>query len=264
MKTYLSLLLIFIFSISLQNCSFKDDKVNPNPCLKAKPVTAEFKIYETIGDSLTETDTSFVGVPIVFKTIGDYDEFTLTVGQHNKVFNDKQVVLRFLDPITITVQLIVKSSPNKICFPTDDGKDTLTKTLTILPKRDYYDFAKSAICGNYLGYLQEKPAETFIVKLYYDALAPMRPDKNRGGFIISNINKGCNLMLNDASFLLGEVGYKSISFGESTTFDYGCNGVIAFGKLQPDRNHIIIYYSDADFANYRLRKNHVFIGKRMQ
>lgn len=154
-------------------------KVNAG-CDCAKEVSAGFKIgqyadiYKT---QFIETDTIHMymdyqdGNPANFKLntnctvdfVADLEgaiSYQWQVGSNAISQTVRSFSLDFSDTIgTIPVCLIVKSKPNLICFPNDDGIDTVTKYLTIK------HFKEFPLKGKYKGYLSNDPSTEFIIEI---------------------------------------------------------------------------------------------------
>lgn len=130
---FLTLLLAIIL---LTGCP--DDPVGPkpDPCEGKKPVSAEFDIMESNywgqDKYYSKSDT------ILYANIGNFiakeenATYQWRIGNDDREFSSSKVSLRFLE-ITgnIPVKLIVNKAPDTICFPGDDGIDTITKILYV-------------------------------------------------------------------------------------------------------------------------------------
>ena len=109
-----------------------------DPCECASEVSADFLIEErgwsSINEKFTETDTIYHPKNVRFTAKLDDAEYTWYIGA--EVINDKSY-MRFFDESTvgedITVTLVVKKEPNTLCFPNDDGYDSIIKTMHVSP-----------------------------------------------------------------------------------------------------------------------------------
>lgn len=153
-KSYFYLLLLLF---SIQNCK-KDcndncnDPNNPNcgnynPCLSVKPVSADFimgamvssnfKIKEYnlpyIEDSIFSQGGDLKDLFLYFKANETGAKYKWLLGA--EVITDSVFVRDFrgVPEGEYSITLIIEKKPNTICFPNDDGKDTLTKSFWILP-----------------------------------------------------------------------------------------------------------------------------------
>lgn len=140
-----------LFSCRKECMDYKDPECeNYNPCWDAEEVNAGFKVFETYSFpvpysekwyNIYETDT-FHNIAI-FKADCDDCEYTWLIG--SGIYNTREVYLRFfslpaLSQVEIT--LIVKKSPNKKCFPNDDGVDTFSK-IVMIGKSETNNFFKT-------------------------------------------------------------------------------------------------------------------------
>lgn len=106
-------------------------------CDCAEEVSANFIIEELSSTTMygfyTETDTSFKNKNIRFTALQDDAEYTWYIG--TEVLTD-QSFLRYFDNSTagtdIPVSLVVRKTPNNVCFPNDDGYDSITKVVSIV------------------------------------------------------------------------------------------------------------------------------------
>lgn len=121
------------------------DKSNPdcenyNPCYGQEPVTAKIEI----GQFFPVANPEFADVSILEdKFIAGYIHFNCPVpnATYTWVLGAETIKAQKFErsfdetlPIgTYTVQLIIEKEPNKSCFPTDDGVDTLIKTFELIP-----------------------------------------------------------------------------------------------------------------------------------
>jgi hypothetical protein len=109
-------------------------------CDCAKEVSADFVIEEMTRwpgaslNRLTETDTIFKNKNVQFRALEDGASYTWYIGQE---IIDGQITGRFFEEslagMNIPITLVVKKKPNKICFPQDDGYDSITKIMHVSP-----------------------------------------------------------------------------------------------------------------------------------
>ncbi len=91
-----------------------------------------------IDDYLTETDTILDTKNVKFTAKEVDAEYTWYVG--TEIIHTRSLVRFFSDNWigqTVPITLVVKKKPNSICFPNDDGKDSITKFLTIQAQQPY-------------------------------------------------------------------------------------------------------------------------------
>ncbi|MDD2982012.1 MAG: hypothetical protein PHQ74_01365 [Crocinitomicaceae bacterium] len=103
-------------------------------CDCAEEVSADFTISEIAAynipnnELITETDTIFAERNVRFSAKTDQAQYTWLIG--NETLSSQTVGRYFPSQFSgqdIPVTLIVKKKPNSICFPLDDGIDTLVK-----------------------------------------------------------------------------------------------------------------------------------------
>jgi hypothetical protein len=139
-----SLLKIFLFTsvflLLLFSCR-KDQleiKQTTDPCDCASEVSADFDILERHllagSGELIVTDHVFGrnGKEVRFRAKQDDAEYTWYIGSEieNKKETFKVFGLQWIGS-TIPITLVVKKEPNLICFPNDDGYDSISKTFNI-------------------------------------------------------------------------------------------------------------------------------------
>lgn len=106
-----------------------------DPCDCVKEVSADFVMEEKNSfwtDYLTETDSIFKNKNVRFRALEDSATYTWYIGQ--EVLTSKQVDRYFDEALagqTLPITLVVKKKANSICFPDDDGYDSITKYLTV-------------------------------------------------------------------------------------------------------------------------------------
>jgi hypothetical protein len=141
--------LIFIALSIILLAQYSCKKVQPEmkslDCSCAKEVSANFTMEErgmffgnNIDDYLTETDTILDTKNVKFTAKEADAEYTWYVG--TEIINTRSLVRFFSDNWigqTVPITLVVKKKPNSICFPNDDGKDSITKFLTIQAQQPY-------------------------------------------------------------------------------------------------------------------------------
>jgi len=173
-----NLFLILCAFALLTNCRKEQPSMNENNnCDCAKEVSADFQMGEKFGEEFVELDT--IAMPISY-----YDGNPANFGYQNDVYvyfsaniknaisyewqvgansitqSTKDFGLYFSDTIgTIPVRLIVHAKPNLICFPNDDGVDTVIKYLTIR------NVQPDPLTGKYSGYNTNDPTHVFTIEI---------------------------------------------------------------------------------------------------
>lgn len=258
MKTTNAYYLIYFLIITglLLSCGPDD---NPDPCANLEPVTARFIMGERITnsgyeqiDTLVLSDTVLTWSSVEFRAPKGYDRYEWKIGFDERTFTDSVVALRFPDPVSsLPIRLIVQDEPNTTCFPEDDGIDTLTQYLTVVP------IDSSVVFGRYQGYLESNPADTFTVSVILEVIQ----GDNEISFL--NINEDCNTT---ASWLrLSKIAYKSFNFAPDDYFGNGCNDPNGWFTVDSTHQNVTIDFSTRDIDDpVDQRQYFHFIGKRIK
>lgn len=174
-------------SLGLAGC--RDKAPAPDPCQGqlANPLTLRF--IEAFGTPTP--DTAYNNQPMVFEAPGaPYTSYKWLIGQVDERTGRRTGVS--FDRYTLgqlSVRLIATRPPNKACFKNDDGVDTLTKTLTLVPYRDQ----RAPIYGRFRGANKDTPSDTFSVRIYQgpNVAYPNNPAAEPSNYIVG-VPKGCN------------------------------------------------------------------------
>jgi len=147
MKNLLSQVSLSLVFILLVSSCCKEPVIPPfpeNPCAGKKPVTADFKILEVLGPTQflsafkTETDNIIYNKNVIFEAVEEGAQYTWYIGE--EVLNTKSFG-RFFNTDwtgqTIPVTLVVEKEPNLTCFPSDPGRDSVTKFMQVFGACDY-------------------------------------------------------------------------------------------------------------------------------
>jgi hypothetical protein len=82
----------------------------------------------------TDTDTAYAEGNVRFYAVEENAEYTWYIG--SEVLHEREVY-RYFDNSTvgapIPITLVVRKTPNNICLPNDDGYDSVTRYLTMVP-----------------------------------------------------------------------------------------------------------------------------------
>ena len=144
MRIFLSSGLLILLLITVGSCKKRcQDPSNPecenyNPCYGKTPVTASMVMDQSLmlyfDEDFYETgDTVFpTGVLIRFRCLTEADRVIWVLGKDT--VEKRQVERSFGLPYgKYPVTLIVQAEPNLSCFPEDDGWDTLTRYVHLIP-----------------------------------------------------------------------------------------------------------------------------------
>jgi len=250
MKNLIFLILLFAL-IFLTGCPNDDHPVKPDPCAGKKPVSAEIKLMQEVRNAYTgpdwiESDTIPISKIVAFEAVGDYQHYEWQIlGDTTRYYNRRQTFL--FDKVwgELTVRLIVRSRPDTLCFPSDDGIDTAFKKFLIVKREEL------AINGSYFGYHEGAPEDTFTVEIKYEG--------GDRGMVMYNINQGCfipeNIPLIQNYIFIDYCNHSIIFKGLSAAF--GCENPSGRGQLNIETNSIVIDYES---GLKEQRKKYKFIG----
>jgi hypothetical protein len=190
------LVLLFISSFILSCC--KDE------CEGKSPTSANFKIFEILDEDLKFTEdndkdtvyTTFITFLAQDSTVGNSYEWQ--IGSDQRTFTKREVTLDFKDAGEVIIRLIVKNNTTP-CFPSDDGIDTLIKTIYVTKTLPWV--------GKFEGYVESKPSEKFVISTEEDI-------NRRPGYYLNNLPNGC--LRDNETYHKQQIfgNYKNIKFGQ--------------------------------------------------
>lgn len=252
---------ILIFIALILTCCITENPVNPDPCAGKKPFKADFTIFEAVEDSLFIADTVLYGNAIKFMANSDYDTYKWTVGDQKLEYFTKSFALKFNEPYPeIVVRLIATKKPDTLCFPNDDGIDTVMKKITILK----YE-GESALVGEWIGSTDKNPLDSFIVSIFYKNVYNNNGEYFGSFYFINNLNKGCNSIWRyedgrESPQIRYSPGYRTARFHARGFKDNGCNSPYGYIKLSWNHTEITIEYDQL----YNFIGHYVFKGRRIK
>ncbi len=290
MKQLLSIILFA--SALLTSCRKEQPSMNENNnCDCAKEVSANFQMGEKFGEEFVELDTIampisyYDGNPANFQyqtdvyvyfsaNIKNAISYEWQVGANSITQSTKDFGLYFSDTIgTIPVRLIVHAKPNLICFPNDDGVDTVVKYLTIR------NVVPDPLTGKYAGYNTNDPTHVFTIEIDTTRIATtFSPYGYHIGLGIKNLPDGNHNWF----FVRGDFGSTTRCFtnvgaiggqpytGNVIVYDeeYGIFNKSTVGIYDPKTNKITInYYSVPVINQFTLGTpfpKRTFIGTKIQ
>lgn len=229
-------------------CHSRDEPL-PDPCarLAANPLT--FQFIEAFGTPTP--DTAYNNQPLAVKGPGaPYTSYQWLVGKIDER-TGQNIVVSFdgatLGPIP--VRLIATRPPNTACFKNDDGVDTLTKVLTLVPYRDL----RAPIYGKFQGANTDAPRDTFTVRIYSgpNFFHPSAPPSEFSNYAVG-IPKGCRTPYYEIGLTWRGIG---------TGSDGGCSGLNLNKGFLTSRDSIHIEYR-AQIVPTIIDK--IFVGKRVR
>ena len=244
---------LLLLTLSACRDKEKERAQAPNPCLsQALPVLA-FDFVDRLG--IATPDTAILGDVAFVGPGAPYTTYEWQVGTDPRVFTQKRFGLFFGTANlyrTIPVRLIARRPPNLACFAKDDGVDTLTKALTIMP----YASASSPILGRFHGANLDAPADTFTVRITAepDRRFPGIPNAPPTVYLHNLPNKVCPFTINEQV----SGGWRGILID-----GIGCGGAYGTALLDDDRRTLRITYSMVNLPN-PARLDRVFVGRRVR
>lgn len=187
-------LLFFTESCKKKECF---DPANPecenyDPCFGKEPTTAKIRIAQYF-DNTSYPDMRGVSIEEE-KLLPGYIKFGCQTADVKKctwilgseTINGTEVRRLFdisLPQETYTVTLIVEKDPNKNCFPTDDGIDTLTKTFKLVNTCDIL------MRGRFKGVWEGETDSTVLSLRFFDPSKPSDTCYAAGDCRIINLKK---------------------------------------------------------------------------
>ena len=287
-----NLFLILCAFALLTSCRKEQPSMNENNnCGCAKEVSADFQMGEKFGEEFLELDT--IAMPIRYNdgnpanfqyetdvyvyfsaNIKNAISYEWQVGANSITQSTKDFGLYFTDTIgTIPVRLIVHAKPNLICFPNDDGVDTVIKYLTIR------NVQPDPLTGKYSGYNTNDPAHVFTIEIdttrinvptspfgYYVGLGIKNlPDGNHDWFFVGDALGSMTRCFTNAGEIPGQPYTGNIIVYDENQSIFNQSTV---GIYDPKTNKITInYYSVPVINQFTLGTpfpKRTFIGTKIQ
>jgi hypothetical protein len=221
--------LILIIPLGFWGCC----KEKKEPCKGQQSTSADFTIEEYLYTSadypktnvILETDTINGLNTVRFRAKQEFDEYTWLIG--TEVIKDRSFTRKFFpEKSNIKVTLIGKRKPNKQCFPDDDGIDTVTKFMYVIPKD-----LKLEQRHTYHGYNTDNPSDTFTIQLAY-----WHVQYKEWMLRMNNFPKGWT---NDGYFYIGGSKWLYINFRNHARNP----GLVALIEFSSDYNNVTIQYN---------------------
>jgi hypothetical protein len=227
---------LVLFAVFLTAACCKKD-----PCANQTVTSAAFKIYEPLDEDIryseiSSSDTLNIG-NVIFEaqdSSSDVISYEWKIGTDPRTFNKRLFSLEFTDSgQIISVRLIVKKVVNAMCFPNDDGIDTLVKTFFVA--------GSSLAYGSFEGYIESNPSDKFTVS------TQIQPQI--GYAYVFNLPNGCTRNSMDAQLLTFFIAHRTIKFGKPEVKRTGlpdevkCQIPWGFGKVLRDNKTLILDYS---------------------
>jgi hypothetical protein len=229
-----------------------DDPVKPVDLCEGKiPVTAKFTVKQQVLDMIgsnpinIETDSVLSFRTITLEAEGDYESYEWQLVDDPRIKTGKKITYYFMQTWgRLNMRLVVKNKIDSLCFPYDDGIDTITKPIYVIDRKYV------SIQGSYSGYDVSEPKDTFTVDIKYEG--------DDRGIVIYNINRGCILPAYiHGNNIANDYANHFIIFNGGSDYSFGCTSPKGTAILQPDMKSIIIEY-EAGLEKERVK--YKFIG----
>lgn len=150
----------------------------PDPCAGVKATSADFKIEEVIFGAKYEngvakewyrhfemTDTTYSCQSLKFTANEELEAYFWQIGADTTIHRSRTFNLDMgCATGPVTVRLIGKRRPDTSCNPSDDGIDTVTKTIFLVNK-----WSDLPIFGRYEGYFENNPQKLERISFYMDS-----------------------------------------------------------------------------------------------
>lgn len=234
-------------------CRPDSSGAEPNPCQAAQANPLRFRFLESYGTPTP--DTAYTKQDITFEgPEAPYTTYEWTVGSDARVFTQRRFSLYFPESLTgsFPVRLVARRPANLRCFPKDDGVDTLTRVLTLMPLYD----RSAPIYGRFQGSNADAPRDTFTIRVFRGA-DPYNPGGPLPYDFLRNLSRGCQ----SPYYTIG-LTWRGISFNYGRN-DYGCLTEGGAGYLTT-RDSIRVIYSQFESGTSLKRVSRLFQGRRVR
>lgn len=248
-------LLVLPLPLLLAASGCRKETPQPDPCKaqRANPLT--FRFLEHYGTPTP--DTAFSKQNITFEGPGKpYTSYEWKVATDDRGFTTRSVSLYFPEGQVgrFAVRLIARRPPNTACFAKDDGIDTLTQVLTLVPRAAY----RAPVYGEFEGSNTDEPAKRFTIRIFSGPPyhLPVDPDAAPYDYL-RNLGQGCQ----SPYFGIG-LTWRGIQFNYGGN-DYACLTEVGTGYLT-SRDSIRVDYSHFKSDGSLQRVDRVFRGRRVR
>ena len=223
------------------------DCENYNSCIDEKEVNADFTILEYCYFDETnpinagwdqDSDSIYQDEIWLEATYPKVESYTWYVDRYPEPLNGKKVKVGYNEEWrgkNINIKLIVKTKPNKTCFPLNDGIDTVTRSFYYLQHNDQLKWE-----GTYFGSDDDKPDSNYTIVLDYSFNNSTRKNTLK----VFGLPRGCRDTASEvSSFLSRNYSYKNLNIDIMSNYPIGlginCGRRVINGIYQ-NGNHFII------------------------
>lgn len=263
---------LFLALLFTEACKKKCyDKANPDcenydPCYGKSETKADFIVEENLnpfgkvldedvwiqGDTVNGSSMSNV---VRFTALYPADSFVWTIGSQ-KFYSKSVVQYGFPQGRTIPIQLVViNKNTNRRCFPADDGRDTMLRSIYIWPPVSNDSFGSPSlrmfnpypVRGYFKGSYKSNPGKKVTIRMF-DSVAYCLNSTDRWvkAFYVENITEGYNTGKKswDCMRLSSSTAVPFGAWGQCDVFNYGLDDTLVrvtfIARLMADRKTIKI------------------------
>lgn len=156
----------------------KEKNLDSNSCEGYKAPSPDFFVQDELQKQCSnelgiifDCDTFYKNNDITFTSALDYESYAWDIiNDPNFKCTTKSFKLFFEGVAPVKLRLIGKRKPNTLCDPSDDGIDTIVKSLTILPNisSDISSRPENLVYGRYLGFDLSNPNIEVGMEIVYE------------------------------------------------------------------------------------------------
>ena len=254
---------LFLCFLTLTACKKDQPELTEfnKDCSCATEVSADF-LMENVGNSTAfsyyvDTDSIYANRYVRFTAIEENANYTWHIGA--EVLHERSFARYFNTTLigqNIPISLKVEKSPNNICFPTDDGKDSVTRYLGIADAYNSYDFFHNPQpkWEGTFKMLEEGTTDSVDIKIYLGKGINTLGDTLYNYLIIENYNG-----VNDSLQFFPSVGYNVLNT-ENEAFGCMKNGFVKYFFRTKTYE---IYLLKAKSQSCTYRKTYHFKGRKI-
>jgi hypothetical protein len=273
LKIDLEMVIAILISLLLISCT-KDDLSqsiicndpsnsecpNYDPCNSKTSVSANFEIYSSLGFQ----DTFFIEYDTILRTSRvkfiasekEYDTYSWQIGSEPERRQGVEVAVNFGAAYGwIPITLYVSAQPDSLCFPLDQGKDSITYNIFVLDP--WAADSVLGIYGKFTGFIEGLNQEQFTIELIPKVELPDGPI-----FVskIKGLPNTCELGIDLENIVFNP---HSLYIPPDQNFCQGF-GIEGFGTLNEDGDSLTIEYSKLDPYSLKPIKKYSFNGMKIQ
>jgi hypothetical protein len=211
---------------------------NYDPCWGKQQVSAAFEMAERIShfDSVwyIPTDTMLVGNQLRLRAFQPADSLRWHIDSDPRVWDEEELRIWIRFEAVLEVTLILWRQPDTLCFPDDDGVDTLRRRLVVVPPQE------AAVIGRYRGATDARPDEPYEMEIFWRESNPLATYPTMR---ITGVHPGCNNTLTYNVLRSIGPGYLVYAFWEdSAQTTTGCMAPQGIARLSASRQEITVRF----------------------